>query len=602
MVLLALTVLWMAGIASGQDSMARVENDLLHFSYKLEQYLDTSKQPCQDFYGYVCSRSANISQSGRQRFQSFLQGADDQHFMDMELQLVNLFKSCESGRGVDALKSSQLFRVSGGWPALETVKANASLRSNQTLSWLGLLGHFHEMGAPYFFETTVSMQSNKRIVVLQPDSTRRHTMRKFEQRVGEVLQTFGIEQSRAHVAALEVLSLERSRREIVKAEHIEDQVHFSYGNFKRSAFGNATLPRLDWDGYFRKLLNGKTPQASDTIVVKQLPRLVDYFRLLQNTSMHRLLNWIWTDYLMDIVDADCHQLAETYAGDIYAHVVQRITADRAELAQMYSVLGKAYGEQLAGSVWIDEISQQSSNQFLGNIMHLTLNGDERLDATYREIVLGRRSFYRNLEKLRRFQRRRQPPSEAAKQLRQYAQVFDTVNALLGRQNLSAPLNYLMLGEHFSRSLIAAGSSSLTPGAWRSPDSERRFGAFQECFPAPQVNPNELLLGLLAQRQALRSYKQWLGQPARTALQERIDGLLAVGRIKMSLQKLYFVGSLVVDCRSDLGALQQERKQQLTHAILRNSREFAEAFQCRPGDALHPPQQPKQPQQQRCNPL
>jgi len=142
------------------------------------------------------------------------------------------------------------------------------------------------------------MQSNRRLVVLRPDFTRRNTLRKFEQRLGEVLQSFGIEQSRAHVAALEVLSLERSRRDIVKAEHVDDQVEFSYGNFKRSAFGNASLSRLDWDGYFRKVLGGKTLHERDTIVVKQLPRLIEYFLLLQNTSMVRLLNWIWTDYLM----------------------------------------------------------------------------------------------------------------------------------------------------------------------------------------------------------------------------------------------------------------------------------------------------------------
>ncbi|KAH8340260.1 hypothetical protein KR074_005362 [Drosophila pseudoananassae] len=605
MIVPALAILWVVGIVRGQNSTAQIENELLHFSYKLEQYLDTGRQPCQDFYGYVCSRSANLSQSGRQRFQSFLKGADDNQLMDMEVQLVNLFRSCETGRGGDALKGSQLYRMSGGWPVLEAAKAEGGPQrlSNQTLSWLGLLGLFHEVGAPYFFETVVSMQSNKRVVVLQPDTTRRHTLRKFEQRVSEVLQSFGIEQSRAHVAALEVLSLERARRDIVKADHIEDQVQFSYGNFKRSAFGNASLARLDWDVYFRKLLGGKTPQATDTIVVKQLPRLVEYFVLLQNTSMHRLLNWIWTDYLMDIVDTDCHQLAETYAGDIYAHVVQRVTADRVGLAQMYAALGKAYSEQLVGSVWIDEISQVSSKQFLGQLMHLTLNGDERLDAAYREILLGRRSFYRNLERLRRFQRRRPPVSQANKDLREFAQVFATVNALLGRQNLSSPLNYLLLGEYFSRSLLAAGSKSRTPGAWRSSDSERRFNAFHECVagaggaPADQVNTNDLLLGLLAQRQALRSYRHWLGQPTRTTLQTRIDSLLAVGRLKTSLQKLYFVGSLIVDCRSDQGVLQQERKRQLTHAILRNSREFGEAFQCRPGDALHPLQQ-----QQRCNPL
>lgn len=572
--------------------MTRAENELLSLSYRLEPYLDTSKQPCQDFYGYVCTRTTNFSQTGRQRFQDLLNETDVALLMDMELQLVNFFKSCEGGRGVEALKSSNLFRLSGGWPALEPNKVNASQRTNQTQSWLAVLGHFHEVGAPYFFKTVVSMQSNRRLVVLQPDSTRRNTLGKFEQRVGEVLQSFGIEQSRAHVAALEVLSLERSRREIVKAELIEDQVEFSYGNFKHSDFGITALTHLDWDGYFQKLLGGKSPRPGDTILVKELPRLVDFFMLLQKTSIVRLLNWIWTDYLMDISDADCHQLAETYAGDVYSHAAQRVTANRVELAQAYSVLGKAYTEQLAGSVWIDEISQQSAKQFLGTVMHLTLNGDERMDAAYRAILLGRRNLYRNLEKLRRFQRQRQPPSQSARKLRHYAQVFTSISALLGQRNLSTPLNYLLLGEFFSESLVAAGSSSETPGAWRSSDSEQRFGVFQQCATG-QENINDILLSLLAQRLALSGYREWLA--SRTDMQARIEAHLAASRTKMSLQKLFFVANLLVDCRSELGVLQQDRKRQVTHAKLRHSREFGEAFQCRPGDSLYP-------QHQHCSPF
>lgn len=570
------------------------DNNVLTFGHQLEQLLDNSKSPCQDFYGYVCGRSSNVNQTLRrqqeqQRFQQLLKATNPSQLLDMELQLINFYKSCESNRGVEGLRTSQLYKNSGGWPALEATNV-----INQTLNWLGLIGYFHEMGAPYFFETKISMQSNKRLVTLQPDVTRRHTMRKFEQRVGELLQGFGVEQSRAHVASLEVLSLERSRRDIVKMERIDDQVQFTYANFKRSSFGNASLSRLDWDGYFKKLLGGKTLQPTDTIVVKQLPRLVDYMQLLQNTSMHRLLNWIWIDYLMDIAAADCQQLVETYAGDVYAHLLQRISSDRLQMTQMYSAIGKSYKSQLSSSVWIDEISEQASQRFLGQVMHQTLNGDDRLNAAYHDLQLGRRSFYRNMEKLRRFQHKRQTVNMASHQLRQYAQIFDTVNGLLSPLNLSTPLNYLLVGERFARSLIAAGSSSRTPGAWRSMDSERQFAAFQNCSHVPttdsMINGNDLLLGMLAQRQSLSCYKQWLGQQGTTS---RLNTLLAVGRLQLSMQRLYFIGSLLVDCRENqLGAVQQERKRQLQHAILRNLPEFTEAFSCRNGDGLYA-------QQQRC---
>ncbi|KAH8310960.1 hypothetical protein KR044_003590 [Drosophila immigrans] len=586
-----LVVLVLAGTV--RAAAAGVDSNLVHLKEQLEQLLDTSRSPCQDFYGYVCGRSANGNQTLRrqqeqQRFKQLLRATNPVQLLDMELQLINFFKSCENSRGAEALRSSQLYKNSGGWPALE---ATANLTQPQ--HWLSVIGSFHEMGAPYFFETKISMQSNKRLVTLQPDSTRRHTMRKFEQRVGELLQGFGVEQSRAHVTSLEVLSLERSRRDIVKTERIDDQVQFSYANFKRSSFGNATLSRLDWDGYFRKLLGGKTLQPTDTVVVKQLPRLVDYMLLLQNTSMHRLLNWLWIDYVMDIAAADCQQLVDSYAGDVYAHLVQRVSADRVQTTQMYAAIGKAYKTQLGGSVWIDEISEQASQRFLGQLMHMSLNGDDRLNAAYHDLQLGRRSFYRNMERLRRFQHKRQQPSTAQQPLRQYAQVFDTVNGLLPQlQNLSAPLNYALVGERFARSLIAAGSSSRTPGAWRSMDSERQFAVFQNCsnqLSSDQrpPNANDLLLAMLAQRQSWSCYKQWLGQQAAAAAAaSRLNAQLAAGRLQLSLPRLYFIGSLLVDCQ------QQQQQRQLQHAVLRNSVEFSEAFGCRNGDTLFA-------QQQRC---
>ncbi|EDV94553.1 uncharacterized protein LOC6567285 [Drosophila grimshawi] len=560
-------------------------DDTTRFGQELEQLLDSTRSPCQDFYGYVCARSSNADQTLRlqrdqQRFQQMLRSANPDQLLAMEQQLLNFYKSCRSSRSVEALRISQLYKSTGGWPALETRS------SNRTLNWLGLLGYFHEMGAPYFFDSTISMQSNKRLVTLQPDTTRRHTVSKFEQRMADLLKSFGVEQSRAHVASLEVLSLERNRREIVKTERSDDQVQYSYANFKSSTFGNVSLAQLDWDGYFKQILGGKSLRPTDVIVVKQLPRLVDYMQLLQNTNMHRLLNWIWIDYLMDIAATDCKQLAETYAGDVYAHLLLRLSVDRERMTEMYAAIGRAYKEQLSGSVWIDEISEQASQRFLNHIMHVTISGDERLDAAYRELDLGRRNFYRNMEKLRRFQHKRTSPTSDELQMRQYAQIFETVNGLLPKLNLSMPLNYVLVGERFARNLIAAGSSTLTPGAWRSIDSDRQFAQFQQC--SNSSNPNELLLAILGQRQTGNCYRQWLGQQSAAAFRRQLTSATTGQRLQLSLERLYFIGSLLVDCRElqIAGGVQLERKRQLQHTLLRNSATFSEAFNCRPGDALY----------------
>ncbi|XP_030371404.1 neprilysin-21 [Scaptodrosophila lebanonensis] len=581
------------------DISANIENDVLHFSYELERLLDSQKQPCQDFYGYVCSRTANLSESLRdqrlqheeQRFERFIAAANEDKLQDMELKLKNFYKSCKISRDSSALMNSYLYQTSGGWPALETTVARQ--RTNQT--WLMLLAHFHETGVGRFFGTRISMRSNKRIVELQTDATRRHTLSRFEQLVGEVMRSYAVHKNRMPVVALEVLNLERSRRDILKSNVSDDQVEFTYESFKRSALGNVSRS-MNWDTYFKKLL-GKPLKPSDSIVFKELPKLLAILTLLENTSPSRLLNWLWIDYLIDIADLDCHQLTKNQLNDIYVHVVQYASSDRATMAAMYAAIGKANKEQLSNSSWIDEMSQQSSQQFLGRVMHLTLNGDDQLDASYSPLSIDKFNFYRNMEQLHRFQanqqrhQRTQPPSPVAQDVKEYEQVFRTVNMLLDTQTLTTPLNYLLVGEHFARSLLAAGSSSRTPGAWRSMDSERAFSKFQRCTgrglsaeARSKINANDVLLSLLAQKQTLHCYNEWFSQEASAPLQTRLNEVLAVGRLRLTLKRLYFIGSTLVSCGQ--GALQQEQKRHLLDVVLRNSPEFSEAFSCRAGEPLY----------------
>lgn len=286
----------------------------------------------------------------------------------------------------------------------------------------------------------------------------------------------------------------------------------------------------------------------------------------------------------DISAADCQQLVESYAGDLYVHLLLRVTGDRKALTQLYSDIGKEFKTQLGGSVWIDEISKQASQHFLGKLMHITLNGDERLNATYNALQLNRRSFYGNLEKLRSFQHKRQPETEDMQHLRQMAQAFENLNGLLPQLNLSVPLTQLLLGEHFARTLIAAGSSSRTPGAWRSVDSQPQFAAFENCSvnvpPAQKVNKEELLLAKLGKQLARSSYKQWLTQQSNDTLR------LPRSRHNLTAEKLHYVGNLLGDCRAVLNPQQQESARHLYSALLRYTPDFSEAFGCKPRNSFY----------------
>jgi len=133
-------VLILAGTVSAANVVS-VDSSVLTFGHQLEQLLDNSKSPCQDFYGYVCGRSSNVNQTLRrqqeqQRFQQLLKATNPSQLLDMELQLINFYKSCENNRGVESLRTSQLYKSSGGWPALEATTRMSCLIFSRSSSIL----------------------------------------------------------------------------------------------------------------------------------------------------------------------------------------------------------------------------------------------------------------------------------------------------------------------------------------------------------------------------------------------------------------------------------------------------------------------------------
>ncbi|XP_053946945.1 uncharacterized protein LOC128855790 [Anastrepha ludens] len=578
-----------------------VETEVLRLSYELERWLDTEKRPCQDFYGYVCGKTVNSTkeqveerlQREQQKFDKFLSANNNDELLDAELKLKQFYDSCKNARSVDELKGSFMYRQSGGWPAIDN--SAAMLRRRRAMTWMEVVSAFHEAGVNYFFTQNVEIKSNKRIVYMQIEDALRFTLHKFEQLVGEVLKEYGVDVDRGWLIALEILNFERNRREILKDDLKEDDIEYNYAEFKASSFG--TTLQIDWDGYFKSAL-GKTLKPSDTVVVRKKTKLVKVFEFLQQTTMTRLLNWIWINYLMDKRSADCQQLAQQFFEPVYHHIVEHAFLDKVQMAQLCSNIGHAYDEQLPPTAWIDEMSQQNSHLFLGRVMHITLNGDDNLDADYAKLQITNRNFYRNLEKVQRMlaqQSKNQRPvtrvgSAAMVDTTQIAtnfmRIFVAVSALMQQQNLTTPLNHMLVGERFAEHMIAGGSTTQTPGAWRSMESERDFATLRQCVQQQAgvaelpYNLNELLVRLLAQQLALQTYEQWLQRNER--LVRRLDSLLAAGRLQLSMLKLYYIGSVLTDCRQ----LESGEQKQLLKGYLRNSVKFRQAFRCRATDDLY----------------
>lgn len=587
--------------ASGAPNV-NVETEVLRFSYELERWLDTDKRPCQDFYGYVCGKTVNTTkeqfearlQREQEKFDKFLSANNNEELLDAELKLKQFYDSCKNARSVNELKESFMYKQSGGWPAVDS--SAAMLRRRRGKTWMDVVGAFHEAGINYFFTQRVEIKSNKRTVYLQADDVLRWTLRKFEQLVGEVFAEYGVDMDRGRLIALEILTFERNRREILKDEQQEDDAEYNYVDFKSSNFG--TSLQIDWDKYFKSTL-GKPLKPTDTVVVHKKTKLSKLFQFLQQTTLTRLLNWIWIDYLMDKGAAHCQELSQQYFTPVHQHVVEHAFLDKVQMAQLYSSIGRAYDEVLPPTAWIDEMSQQNSHLFLGRAMHLTLNGDESLDSDYAKLQISNRNFYRNLEKVQRLLAQQGKSqrlitrvgnaaiADTTQIAANFMRTFVSVSALLQEQNLTAPLSQLLVGERFAEHMIASGSTTQTAGAWRSMESERDFATLRQCVQQQSgavselpYNLNELLLKLLAQHLALQTYEQW--QQGNERLVRRLDTLLAAGRLQLSMAKLYYIGSVLTEC----GSYESVAHKQLLKGYLRNSLKFRQAFRCRATDELY----------------
>lgn len=290
-----------ASSATNAAPNVNMETEVLRFSYELERWLDTDKRPCEDFYGYVCGKTVNSTkeqfearlQREQEKFDKFLSANNNENLLDAELKLKQFYDSCKNARSVEELKESFMYKQSGGWPAIDG--SAAMLRRRRGKTWMDVVGAFHEAGINYFFTQRVEIKSNKRTVYLQVGDVMRSTLRKFEQLVGEVFAEYGVDMDRGRLIALEILTFERNRREILKDEQQEDNTEYNYVDFKASSFGASV--QIDWDKYFKNTL-GKPLKPTDMVVVHKKTKLSKLFQFLQQTSLTRLLNWIWIDYLM----------------------------------------------------------------------------------------------------------------------------------------------------------------------------------------------------------------------------------------------------------------------------------------------------------------
>lgn len=555
--------------------------------------VDTTKRPCDDFHGYICSKKPNSTQFARQRpgeeeiFQKFMQNNDNEdQLMDSELMLKDFHESCQNARTLDHLKQTQLYRLTGGWPAMEGSSSAARL-PGQTPSWMSVVAAFHDIGVPYFFRHRVEIKSNRRTVELKANSDLRYSLRENTHLAESLLKNFGLNAAEARLKALDFAGLEGYRREVMNEASDAAPTTMTYGEFK------ARFDNMDWDVYFRQVL-GKPLKDTDGIRLEDATKLELVFGMLSKTPISRLQNFLWIDYLLDRSTATCLDLVRDYFQPLYRYIVQRTTYDRRRIANMFSEIGSIYQSLLPNSIWIDEIAHQKSKLYLGKMIHTTLNGDEKLDSDYARLKLTTKNFYRNLERVQKFTATNRDAKGMSPSTSEVS-ISDLYEFFMGpmyNELLPQPLYFGSIGEAFAEKMIDGGGSS-TPGSWRSFDSDEKFTEFENCVKEQQeensnnfeLNPaiaNNLVRRILAERETYEALRNWIDGNKDAV--KRILDLLATftvvgeGSGDLNLEKLYFFISVYTHCAEG---------KEFVNTYLRNSRDFGETFGCPNGSRLKP---------------
>ncbi|XP_055905879.1 neprilysin-4 [Eupeodes corollae] len=570
-----------------------IEEATAQFVRQLLASVDDSKPPCEDFHGFICNKQRNSTRfvqrpSEEEIFEKFIQNVDNEdQLMDSELMVKKFYESCRNGRTLEHLKKSHLYHHTHGWPLIEGTGVS---RNRVPLSWMNIVVAFHDIGVDYFFSHRVEIKSNRRTVELKANSDVRYSLRKNTHLAEQLLQNFGMSPGEARLKALDFAGLEGYRREVVGEAGNGVSTSMTYSEFK------ARFDNTDWDVYFRRVL-GKPLKDSDGVRLEDEQKLEQVFGMLSKTPNSRILNYVWIHYLLDKSTASCLDLVREYFQPLYRYIVQFTTIDRRRMANMFSEIGSVYQSLLPDSIWIDEIANQKSKLYLGKMIHTTLNGDEELDADYRGLNLTKENFYRNIEKVQKFTDsikdagvgsalRMASSDGGVSTSSSAASLSDLYEFFMGpmyNELLPQPLYFGSIGEAFAEKMIDGGGS-LTPGSWRSSDSDERFEEFERCLREQNANfglttaiGNNLVRRILAERQTYEALRNWIAGNTDTV--NRIRGLLeSLGDGSLNLEKLYFYISVNTHCPEG---------NEFVNTYLKNSRDFAETFGCPSRSHLKP---------------
>ncbi|BES92051.1 Peptidase family M13 [Nesidiocoris tenuis] len=297
----------------GNEAMIRRDQGIL-----MKQYMDSSVDPCKDFYQFACGRWTKLNPIPKDKgaydtfemlresldsiLKELLEEPASQREPEAYVKAKDLYKSCVNYDVLEQRGSKPLLALLeklGGWPLLDPewdrstfdwlwLMAQLRLFNNDILvsEWVGPDIKNSDLYVIHLDQTSLGLPT--RDYYLQPSNLQ--YLEAYKNYLAKVATLLGAPASNATVAAEEVIQFEVALAKITSAPDERRNVSELYQRMTVAEL-RSYIPQVNWQRYLSIVL-GRPCNASESVVVFALRYLEDLVSLLGKTEPKTISNYL----------------------------------------------------------------------------------------------------------------------------------------------------------------------------------------------------------------------------------------------------------------------------------------------------------------------